>query len=81
MGSVIRPEVDGLLVRPGNVDALTAALDRLMADAAVKVQFAARAVKTWESFRWKGSLGCGKSFLRSYGSDDAPNRSRSRRSI
>ena len=45
MGSVIRPEVDGLLVPTGNVDALTAALDRLMTDAALRVQFATRAVE------------------------------------
>jgi glycosyltransferase involved in cell wall biosynthesis len=50
MGSVIRPEGDGLLVPTGNVDALTAALDRLMADAALRVQFAARAVEARDRF-------------------------------
>jgi hypothetical protein len=55
--------------------------DRLMTDAALRVQFAARAVEHGNGSRWKGSLGCGKSFLRSYGSDNARNRSRSRRSI
>ena len=47
---IIRPEVDGLLVPPGNVDALTAALDRLMGDAALRAQFAARAVEARERF-------------------------------
>jgi len=47
---IIRPEVDGLLVLPGNVDALTAALDRLMDDAALRAQFAARAVEVRERF-------------------------------
>jgi glycosyltransferase involved in cell wall biosynthesis len=47
---IIRPGVDGLLVPPGNVDALTAALDRLMGDAALRAQFAARAVEARERF-------------------------------
>jgi glycosyltransferase involved in cell wall biosynthesis len=47
---IIRSEVDGLLVPPGNVDALTAALDRLMGDAALRTQFAARAVEARERF-------------------------------
>jgi glycosyltransferase involved in cell wall biosynthesis len=47
---IIRPEVDGLLVPPGNVDALTAALDRLMGDAALRLQFATRAVEARERF-------------------------------
>ena len=47
---IIRPEVDGLLVPPGNVDALTAALDRLMGDAALRAQFAARAVEARARF-------------------------------
>ena len=47
---IIRPEVDGLLVPPGNVDALTAALDQLMADASLRVQFATRAVEARQRF-------------------------------
>ncbi|MGH8514535.1 MAG: glycosyltransferase family 4 protein, partial [Gammaproteobacteria bacterium] len=47
---IIRPEVDGLLVPPGNVEALTAALDRLMGDAALRVQFAVRALEARERF-------------------------------
>ena len=39
-----------LLVPPGSVDALAAALDRLMGDAALRVQFAARAVEAREGF-------------------------------
>jgi glycosyltransferase involved in cell wall biosynthesis len=47
---IIRPEVDGLLVPPANVNALTAALDRLMGDAALRVQFGARALEARERF-------------------------------
>ncbi|MGH8527756.1 MAG: hypothetical protein ACREXY_27135 [Gammaproteobacteria bacterium] len=47
---IIRPEVDGLLVPPGNVDAVTAALDRLMGDVALRAQFAAWAVEARARF-------------------------------
>ncbi|MGH8511741.1 MAG: glycosyltransferase, partial [Gammaproteobacteria bacterium] len=47
---MIRPEVDRLPVPPGNVDALTAALDRLVGDAALRAQFAARAVEARARF-------------------------------
>lgn len=47
---IIRPEIDGLLVPPANMDALIAALDRLMGDAALRVQFAGRAVEARERF-------------------------------
>lgn len=47
---IIRHEVDGLLVPPGNAVGLESALDRLMGDSALRAQFAARAVEARERF-------------------------------
>jgi len=61
---IIRPEVDGLLVPPGNVDALAAALDRLMGDAALRVQFSARAVEARERFSMQRIAGLWEELFR-----------------
>lgn len=47
---IIRHEIDGLLVPPENVAGLTAALDRLMGDAALRERFAERAMEARERF-------------------------------
>jgi glycosyltransferase involved in cell wall biosynthesis len=47
---IIRHELDGLLVPPGNVPELTVALDRLMSDDLTRQRFAERAVEVRESF-------------------------------
>jgi len=47
---IIRHQVDGLLVAPEDADALQAALDGLMRDAALRSAFAARAVEARERF-------------------------------
>ncbi len=47
---IIRHEVDGLLVPPGDVVGMTAALDRLMGDVALRQQFAERATEVRERF-------------------------------
>lgn len=47
---ILRHEVDGLLVPQGDQDALAAALGRLMGDAALRNQFAIRAIEARERF-------------------------------
>jgi glycosyltransferase involved in cell wall biosynthesis len=47
---IICHEVDGLLVPPGDADALTAVLDRLMGDADLRQRFAERAVEARDRF-------------------------------
>lgn len=47
---IIRHEVDGLLVPPGDVAGLMATLDRLMGDADLRERFARRAVEARERF-------------------------------
>lgn len=47
---IIRHEIDGLLVPPGNIAGLITALDRLMGDAALRQRFAERAVEARHRF-------------------------------
>jgi glycosyltransferase involved in cell wall biosynthesis len=47
---IIRHEVDGLLVPPGDTAGLSAALDRLMGDEATRHRFAGRALEARERF-------------------------------
>lgn len=54
---IMRHEVDGLLVPPGNVVALTAAMDRLMSDATLRQRFAERAGEIRERFSMKRIVG------------------------
>ena len=54
---IIRHELDGLLVPPGNVTELTATLDRLMSDALTRQHFAERAVEVRERFSMERDYG------------------------
>jgi glycosyltransferase involved in cell wall biosynthesis len=61
---IIRPEIDGLLVPPEEVDALARAMARLISDAALRTQLAAKASEVVERFssekffaRWTELLG------------------------
>jgi glycosyltransferase involved in cell wall biosynthesis len=47
---IIRHELDGLLVLPGDLEALTEALDRLMSDGDLRRRYGARAVEARERF-------------------------------
>lgn len=48
--TIIRPEVDGLLVAPGDVASLAVGLHRLMSDAALRERFAVRALEARDRF-------------------------------
>lgn len=52
-GEIIRQEVDGLLVAPGDVAALAATLARAMGDADLRARLAARAVEIVERFSFE----------------------------
>ena len=65
MKKEVHHQLDGLLVLPGAVARFNAALDRLMADAALRVQFAARAVEARERFSMERDAGdVGRAFCR-----------------
>ena len=69
------PGVDGFLVSPADVDALTAALDRVMGDPALRVQFATRAVEARERFSVQKIGGIWEKLFAEVLSDNARNRS------
>lgn len=78
---IIRHEIDGLLVPPGDVARLHAALDRLMSDASLRAQFASRAVEVRERFSRERIAGMWEKLFAEVRSDNARNRSLSWRSI
>lgn len=66
---IIRHEVDGLLVPPGNVAALESALDRLIGDAALRTKFALRAVDARTRFSIERITGLWEALFAEFRSD------------
>ena len=71
---IIRPEIDGLLVPPADVDALIAALDRVMGDTDLRVQFGTRAIEARERFSVQKIAGIWEKLFVEVLSDNACNR-------
>jgi glycosyltransferase involved in cell wall biosynthesis len=67
---LIRHEIDGLLVPPGDVDALAQALARLMNDPALRERFAARAVEVRERYSMSQVLSLWKKLFDSIRAQD-----------
>lgn len=63
-GDIIRQGLDGLLVPPGDVVGLTAALDRLMSDAVLRQSFSKRAVEVRERFSMERIAGMWESLFK-----------------
>lgn len=74
--NIIRHEIDGLLVPPGDVMALASALARLMGDADLRKRFAERAVEARERFSITRIAGMWEDVFEEVTNDSAPNRIR-----
>jgi hypothetical protein len=81
MGSVIRPEVDGLLVPPANVDALARHAGSTDRRCRSQGSICRSAVDARERFSMERIAGIWEELFAGYGSDNARNRSLSRRSL
>ncbi len=73
---ILRDQVDGLLVPPGDVIALAAALDRLMGNAELRASFAARAIEVRERFSMERIAGLWQALFEDVVNDRARCRSR-----
>ena len=61
---IIRHDVDGILVRPNDVQAMGAALDRLMAHEEERKRLGSRAVEVSERFALEKTMGCWEALAR-----------------
>lgn len=73
---ILRDQVDGLLVPPGDISALAAALNRLMGDAELIKRFAARAIEVRERYSMERITGLWQALFEELVDDRARSRSR-----